>query len=88
MTTWWKWSGKPSPKNTMSGFITALGGTYGGVASLGGLLASEVAFSGTLRSLPLFSPEDTVEAVEAEVEGSTAGGASLRDSSSALQPCN
>ena len=71
----------------MSGFITALGGTYGGVASLG-LLASEVAFSGTLRSLPLFSPEDTVEEVEAEVEGSTAGGASLRDSSSALQPCN
>ena len=88
MTTWWKWSGKPSPKNTMSGFITALGGTYGGVASLGGLLASEVAFSGTLRSLLLFSPEDTVEEVEAEVEGSTAGDASLRDSSSVLQPCN
>ena len=72
----------------MSGFITALGGTYGGVASLGGLLASEVAFSGTLRSLLLFSPEDTVEEVEAEVEGSTAGDASLRDSSSVLQPCN
>ena len=72
----------------MSGFITALGGTYGGVASLGGLLASEGAFSGTLRSLPVFSPEYTVEAVEAEVEGSTAGGASSRDSPSALQPCN